>query len=191
MFRRLAPVALLPLSVALFAACSAGAVEPRPTATPNSGNIDSGYPELSIVLAGKDALEVSLEDPNARSWLLTVAGTGAAAGDRMEIYVETGDVSPIVEMREVRGGEVVDTVILGGLEGEDGGAAGGCHGTLPVCLSSDGVTFGEDGSGIVSIRLELPETAPLVITGATAGWPGEPFVLGPWTQTEPFDWPQG
>lgn len=190
MFRRLPPVALLPVGVALVAACSAGAMEPRPTSTPNSGNIGTGYPELSIVLAGEDALDVSLEDPNARAWLLTVAGAGGSA-DRLEIYVETGDVSALVEMREVRDGTVVDTVDLGGLDGVAGGAAGGCHGTLPVCLSSDGVTFGEAGSGIVSIRLELPESTPLVITGATAGWPGEPFVLGPWTQTEAFPWPQG
>ncbi len=132
----------------LLADCSAAAGKPRATATPNSGNLDGGYPELSIVLPEPDAIEVSLEDPNARAWLLTIAGAG------------------------------------------DGGAAGGSDGALPVCISSDGVTFGADGSGIVSITLELPESAPLVITGVTAGWPGDPFVLGPWIQTEPFDRPQ-
>jgi hypothetical protein len=191
MSRRLAPVALFPLSVVLLAACSAAAGEPRATATPNSGNLDGGYPELSIVLPEPDAIEVSLEDPNARAWLLTIAGAGDGRADRLEIYVETGDVTLMVEMREVRDGVAVDTVDLAGLDGVAGGAAGGCHGTLPVCISSDGVTFAADGSGIVSITLELPESAPLVITGATAGWPGEPFVLGPWTQTEPFPWPQG
>ena len=40
-----------------------------------------------------------------------------------------------------------------------------------------------------SVRLALPDPGtPLTITGGTATWPAEPFVLGPWTDTEPFTW---
>ena len=118
-----------------------------------------------------------------------MAGVGERAGDRWEILVETGDVGPAITATEVRDGHVVDVMDLSGFA--DGtAAAGGCHGTLPVCLSSDGFRLPQDGDGRFSVQLVLPESghARWRSPAGTATWPGEPFVLGPWTNTEPFPW---
>ena len=129
-----------------------------------------------------ETVQATLDDPAAKAWRLAVAGVGERAGDRWEILVETGDVGPAITATEIRDGRVVDVMDLSGFA--DGtAAAGGCHGTLPVCLSSDGFRLPQDGDGRFSVRLVLPEPGtPLTLTGATATWPGEPFVLGPWTR---------
>jgi len=67
--------------------------------------------------------------------------------------------------------------------------AGGCHSTLPVCLDSDGFGLPDDGNGRFSVRLHLEDaTAALEVRGAAAYWDGEPFILGPWHETEAFPW---
>ena len=163
---------------------------PAATAVTDAGNVDgSGSgPELTIEMVNGDTIRATLDDPAAKAWRLVVAGVGERAGDRWEILVETGDVGPAITATEVRDGRVVDVMDLSGFA--DGtAAAGGCHGTLPVCLSSDGFRLPQDGDGQFSVQLVLPEPGtPLSITGGTATWPGEPFVLGPWTNTEPFPW---
>ena len=159
------------------------------TPKPDAGNVDGiVYPELTIGATDADTISVAIADPEAKAWRLVVAGAGALAGERLEILVETGDVGPSILATEIRDGVVVDEMDLSGYV--DGtAAAGGCHGTLPVCVDSDGFRLPADGDGTLAIRLTLTETGtPLTVTGGTAGWPGEPFVLGPWTDTEPFPW---
>ena len=163
---------------------------PVATASPDAGNVDGSRsgPELTIEMVDAQAIRVTLEDPAAKAWRLVVAGVGERAGDRWEILVETGDVGPAITATEVRDGRVVDVMDLSGFA--DGtAAAGGCHGTLPVCLASDGFRLPQDGDGRFSLELVLPEQGtPLTLTGGTATWPGDPFVLGPWAGTEPFPW---
>ena len=162
-----------------------------PTATPNAGQVDGsdGGPQLTVEFPGDRLVDVTLEDAAARAWRIVVAGTGALVGDRFEIVVEAGDVGPVITATEVRGGEVVDTIDLS-FYGEDTAAAGGCHRTLGVCVDSSSFTFADDGTGRLRTRLNMPDPASgvLMITGGTAGWPGEPFVLGPWSDTEAFAW---
>jgi hypothetical protein len=213
MSRPFAPVLAASLVAIVFAACSgtgmvapsgSPAPTPRPTPTPvpvpsaaptrspDSGDVVGTYPELTIEAGEAGELAVTVTDPEARAWRLTAAGTGARAGDRLEVVVETGDIVASVLVHEYRDGTLADVVDLTGTLDGTQGAAGGCHGTLPVCISSDGIRLPADGDGTLSVRLELPEALPLSITGATAGWPGEPFELGgPWEQTLPFVWPQG
>lgn len=163
-----------------------------PDATPITGGVDgaAGGPELTIEAVDEDTVRATLVDPDAKAWRVVVAGTGELGGDRWEIAVETGDVAPVITATEVRGGEVVDVLDLGGFY--DGTAvAGGCHSTLPVCLDSDGFVVPE-GDGRFSVLLDLPEAqVPLVIRGGTAGWDGEPFILGEWRETEAFPWGEG
>ena len=163
---------------------------PLVTAWPDAGNVDGGGsgPELTIEMVDSQTIRATLDDRSAEAWRLVVAGVGKRAGDRWEILVEVGDVAPAITATEVRDGHVVDVMDLSGFA--DGtAAAGGCHGTLPVCLSSDGFRLPQDGDGRFSVQLVLPDPGtPLAITGGTAPWPGEPFVLGPWTDTEPFPW---
>jgi len=163
---------------------------PVVTASPDAGNVDGGGsgPELTIEMVDSQTIRATLDDPSAEAWRLVVAGVGGQAGDRWEILVEAGDVAPAITATEVRDGHVVDVMDLSGFA--DGtAAAGGCHSTLPVCLSSDGFRLPQDGDGRFSVQLVLPDPGtPLAITGGTATWPGEPFVLGPWTNTEPFPW---
>ncbi|MCJ7709317.1 MAG: hypothetical protein MUQ32_00645 [Chloroflexi bacterium] len=215
MFPRLAPVAVS-LALLVVAACGASAAPTRPsvaavptavptvgplpaidpdpqpvvTASPDAGNVggDGAGPELTIELVDEDTIGATISDPAAKAWRLVVAGIGERAGDRWEILVETGDTGPDILATEIRDGRIVDEMDLSGFA--DGtAAAGGCHGTLPVCLASDGFRLPQDGDGTFSVRLVLPEPGtPLTITGGTATWPGEPFILGPWTDTEPFPW---
>ena len=163
---------------------------PVATASPDAGNVDGSRsgPELTVEMVDTQTIRATIDDPAAKAWRMVVAGVGERAGDRWEILVEVGDVAPAISATEVRDGRVVDVMDLSGFA--DGtAAAGGCHGTLPVCLASDGFRLPQDGDGRFSVQLVLPEPGtPLTLTGATATWPGEPFVLGPWTATEPFPW---
>lgn len=217
---RLAPVITVSVAVLVVAACAAsaglsvpsarapstpastpasrptpGPTGPAPSSenpSPDSGGVDQdGRPLLSIELVKPDTIQATLEDPKAKAWRLVVQGVGDLAGDRLEIVVETGDVGPSIEATEIRAGKVVDVMDLSGFS--DGtAAAGGCHGTLPVCIDSDGFRLPTDGDGTFSVRLTLlGHDTPLRVTGATATWPGEPFVLGPWTETEAFPWAEG
>ncbi|MEW6226154.1 MAG: hypothetical protein AB1627_16140 [Chloroflexota bacterium] len=203
---RFAPVIAASLALLVAAACAspaapatpAGAPDPTPiawpspdpaTPKPDAGNVDGiVYPELTIEATDADTIRVAITDPAAKAWRLVVAGAGALAGDWLEILVETGDVGPSITATEVRDGVVVGEMDLSGYV--DGtAAAGGCHGTLPVCVDSDGFRLPTDGDGTLAIRLTLVDGGtPLTVTGGTAGWPGEPFILGPWTDTEPFPW---
>lgn len=164
--------------------------DPTPAPTPIQGGVGGaeGGPLLSVEAVDDDTIQLTLDDPAAKAWRLVVAGTGAQAGDRWEILVETGDIEPLITATEVRDGNVVDELDLTGF-GSGTAAAGGCHSVLPVCLDSTGFSLPADGDGTFSVRLDLPEAGvPLTIRGGTAGWPAEPFVLGPWTDTEAFPW---
>jgi hypothetical protein len=165
----------------------------EPTERPNVGGVDGGGggPELTIVALTDDSVQATLLDPAAKAWRLVVAGTGDRGDDRWEIVVETGDVGPTIIATEVVGGKVVDEMDLSGFA--DGtAAAGGCHSTLSVCLDSDGFRLPDNGDGTFSVRFQLPQAqVPLVIRGGTAAWAGEPFVLGPWRDTEAFPWGEG
>jgi hypothetical protein len=162
---------------------------PSPTAPTDEGNVEGDiYPELTVETADPGTLRITLDDPSAKAWRLVVAGSDALAYDRLEIEVVTSDVEPLIHVREIRDSEVVDEMDLswygGGL-----GAAGGCHANLHVCIDSDGFRLPEDGNGRFRVRLSVADAVgPLAITGSTAGWPGEPFVLGPWVDTDPFVW---
>lgn len=212
---RLAPVIVASLAVLVVSGCAASAgapaspapsaaaspptfepvpppAEPTPSIgspSPNAGDVSEiPGPLLSIELAGAETITATLQDPAAKAWRLVIAGIGAQAGDRLELVVDTGDVGPTILATEIDAGKVVDVMDLSGFA--DGtAAAGGCHRTLPVCVESDGFRLPTGGDGTFSVRLTLRDPAArLLVTGATATWPAEPFVLGPWTETESFPW---
>ncbi len=185
------PVVLTPTPTAVPAPASP--VVPEPTKAPVIGEVDGSAdgPQLTIVTVDQDTIQATIEDPAAKAWRLVVSGTGELGSDRWEIVVETGDVAPDITATEIRDGRVVDVMDLSGFY--DGTAvAGGCHSSLPVCLDSAGFVLPHGGNGLFSVRLELPQAqVPLVIRGGTAGWDGEPFILGPWHDTDPFPWGEG
>ncbi len=212
---RLAPVLVACASVVVIAGCVATTAPPATpsfapvptpvvwpsfeptgpdrTATPDAGNVQErpAGPMLSIEPVDPGTIRATIEDADAKAWRLVVAGTGSAVDDRLEIVVETGDVGPLITATEVRGGKVVDVMDLSEF-GNPTAAAGGCHGTLRVCIDSDGFRLPSDGDGLFAVTLSLMDAAaPLTITGGTASWPGEPFILGPWTDTEAFPWDPG
>ncbi len=162
-----------------------------PTATPpvDEGNVDGDvYPELAVEAIDASTLRLTLDDPAAKAWRLVIAGTGGLAFDRLEIEVVTSDVAPLITAREIRDSEVVSEMDLSAFVDRTA-AAGGCHATLGVCIGSDGFRLPHKGNGRFAMRLDILDAAgPLTITGGTAGWPGEPFVLGPWANTDPFTW---
>jgi hypothetical protein len=168
-------------------------VVPTPTPSQNAGDVDgwTDGPALTVEFPREDLVDVTLDDPDAKAWRLVVRGTGARVEDRLEIVVEASDVMPLITATEIQQGEVVDVLDLTGyLDGT--AAAGGCHRTLDVCIDSSWFLLPENGDGRFAIRLQMPASGTsLVLTGGTAGWPGEPFVLGPWSDTEAFPWGAG
>ena len=168
--------------------------EPTPTPSVNAGDVESQGrgAELTVEFPKPDLLDVTLEDSEAKAWRVIVTGTGDRATDRMEVVVEAGDVGPVITATEVQQGEVVGSIDLSNYFDETM-AAGGCHHTLNVCIDSSSFRFSDDGTGRLRIRIQMPDPAAgrLLVTGGTAGWPGEPFVLGPWTDTESFPWGEG
>ena len=189
-----AEVAPTPTPVPVAGARTPPATGPSPTPTPNAGDVDGwgDGPALTVEFPGDQLLDVTLEDAKAKAWRVVVSGTGDLAGDRFEVVVETGDVGPVINATEVQGGEVVDVLDLS-FFGDDTAAAGGCHRTLEVCVDSSSFTFADDETGRLRVRLAMPKPgdASLLVTGGTAGWPGEPFVLGPWSETEAYPWGEG
>ncbi|MDQ2966166.1 MAG: hypothetical protein M3R57_09995 [Chloroflexota bacterium] len=206
--RRLTVTAALAVVGSILAACAGGPVgrafvdpgrvEPLPVANPSQpygpyptlpatgeqapvGNTDRHYPELSV--SRENGFAIDLVDPEAEAWWIVISGTGANAGDRLEIIAEVGDIWPGAAVHVYVGGELVDTTDMNGLIGNSTAIAGGCHPTLGLCYSSAGVDIRPE-DGRLSVALEGAATNPFEIRGATAGWNGEPFILGPWRGTE-------
>ena len=163
-----------------------------PASTPITGAVDGapGGPELTIEVIDDETIMATLDDREAKAWRLVVEGVGGLAGERWEILVETGDIGPVISATEYHDGVVGEVLDLTGFW--DGtAAAGGCHSKLPVCIDADGFDVPE-GDGRFAAKLVLPEASvPLTIRGGTATWDGEPFILGPWDDTEAFPWGEG
>ncbi len=163
---------------------------PAASEIPDAGNVEEQPvgPMLSIEPVDANTVRATIGGADARAWRLVVAGTGDQAADRLEIVVETGDVAPAIAATEIRDGQVVGVMDLSGF-GDPTAAAGGCHATLRVCIDSDAFRLPAGGDGRLTVTLtRMNDTGPLTIVGGTAGWPGEPFILGPWTETEAFPW---
>jgi hypothetical protein len=165
---------------------------PSATVSPDAGNVDDLPlgPVLSIESISAKSIRVDLDDLDAKAWRIVVAGTGALAEDRLELTVETGDVAPTISLVEVQAGKVVDRADLSAY-GDPTATAGRCHASLGVCVDADGIVPPDNGDGHLGIELTRIGDASLTVTGETAGWPGEPFILGPWTPTEAFPWEPG
>jgi len=156
---------------------------PSPSAAPGLGNVDRTFPELAVEVA--DDYLVTLTDPAARAWRVDVRGTGPRAGDRLELFVEVGDVAPGAEARIYEDGRLVDVIDMSGMIGVPTAAAGGCHPTLGVCVGTGAITL-DPGTGRLTVLVETLVDESVEVTGATADWPAEPFILGPWRMTESF-----
>jgi hypothetical protein len=162
---------------------------PRPTVTPNTGNVDAPVtPELSIELQTASTIRVTLLDPSAKAWQVIVRGTGGRATNRWLLTVETSDVAPVITTTDTTRGVEAQPVEQPGLET---GATTGkvCSSSLPICVRLASVRLPNGGNG--TLVLSLTRTDPAVamsVAGATARWPTDPFVLGPWTTTEAFPW---
>jgi hypothetical protein len=149
---------------------------------PPTGNTDTRFPELAVSSGGPGWM-VELTDPTAKAWRLVVAGADPA--DRLELLVETGDVWPGVMITSIVDDAVVEEHDLTQMVGDATAAAGGCHPVLEVCYSSDGILVDLEG-GRVGLVVEHIDSGAFTFSGASAGWPAEPFVLGPWRTTAPF-----
>lgn len=170
---------------------SAPTVRPSaaPTASPDSGNVeDPAGPVLSVEPISAVAIRVTLADPAAKAWRVSVSGTGAEARSRWDLTVETGDIAPAITTRETLGGVASEPVEQTALE--SGSPAGRiCSVAVPVCIRAASVVLPADGNGTVVLEITRTDTtAPLEVTGATAAWAGAPFILGPWAATESFPW---
>jgi hypothetical protein len=161
--------------------------EPTPTVALPEGDVDGvqeGAPELAIESDGPDSLEISVADSTAKAWRIRISGTDSA--DRLELIVETGDIVPAIHVDEIVGNEVVSTDDLTRMPDEPTVAAGGCHRTVDVCFSSDGIHL-DDTDGVLTARFTFRDpSARIAITGSTAGWPAEPFILGDWHDSQTF-----
>jgi hypothetical protein len=153
---------------------------------PPVGNTDRDFPELSV--SRGETYLIDLLDPDARAWWIVVSGTGANTGDRVEIVAEVGDIWPGAVVRVYVGGELFDTTDMNGLIGNRTAIAGGCHPALDLCFSSAGIDIRPD-DGRLSVSLQGAAAGSFEIRGATAGWDGEPYILGPWRGTDAITTP--
>lgn len=177
------PATARPTGAAAGATAEPPSPSPQPT-LPGVGNVDSAYPELGVEpLDG--AYRVSVTDPAAKAWRIHLIGTGPTAGDAIELIVEVGDVAPGAAAWFLVGGQYVDVLEFGSLVGMDTAAAGGCHQTLEICVGSDDIAV-DPVTGTLTVDFEVIGDDAVAIQGATADWPGEPFVLGDWRTTAPF-----
>lgn len=154
---------------------------PATGGAPPIGNTDREFPELSVSRA--ESYLIDLLDPEATAWWIVVSGTGANDGDRIEIVAEVGDIWPGAAVRVYVGGELFDTTDMNGLIGNRTAIAGGCHPTLDLCFSSAGIDI-RPADGRLTVSLQGAAADSFEIRGATAGWDGEPYILGPWRGTE-------
>ena len=165
---------------------SPGSVDPQPTAQP-AGDVDGaqeGRPELAIARIGSDTLEVTVSDARAKAWRIAIAGT--ADTDRLELVVEIGDIVPGIRVDEIVGGEVIASDDLTRFPDEPSVAAGGCHSTIGVCFTSDGITV-DEATGTLSATFRFRDPShPFAITGSTATWPAEPFILSDWNESQTY-----
>lgn len=159
------------------------AASPSPIESPDQGNVGGGYPELAV--EERDGYIVTVTDPEARAWRFDVRGLGLLGEDRLEVIVEVGDITPGAEGRIHIRGALVDVIDMNGMVGDSTVAAGGCHPTLHLCVGSDGLGIDPE-TGAATLVITRIEPGSVAIQGATADWPGEPFVLGPWRTTEPY-----
>lgn len=185
------PAASSPVAAATSAPTSKPTIRPpaAPTASPDSGNVeDPAGPLLSVEPISAVAIRVTLADPAAKAWQVSVSGTGADARSRWDLTVETGDITPAITTREAVSGVASEPVEQTALEvGSPTGRI--CSIAVPVCIRAASVVLPADGNGTVVLEITRTDTtAPLVVTGATATWAGAPFILGPWAATEPFPW---
>jgi hypothetical protein len=160
---------------------------PSPTVPVDQGNVDRRFPELAVEPGGPGYV-VHVTDPTAKAWRLIIAAAGGASDDRLEIDVEVGDVAPGAEARLYVDGALLDVIDMTGMLGQvpgDSAAAGGCHPALQVCIDSGGISIDPE-TGDVRFVLERIEPGAFDIQGATADWPAERFILGPWRTTEVF-----
>lgn len=159
------------------------------TASPNAGNVSGpGDPDFSIEPVGNDTVRITLSAPDAKAWRIQVAGAGAKARNAWELTLATGDVAPAVTTTETFNGvadEPIEQMRL-----EMGTATGRvCSRALPLCVIASSVELPADGNATLVLELvRVDASAPLSVTASTATWDGDPFVLGPWTLSEPFAW---
>jgi hypothetical protein len=145
--------------------------------------VQAGAPELVVESAGADALRVTAIDTGAKAWRISVADR--AGDDRLEIVVETTDIVPGIRVDEIVDGKVVASDDLTRMPGDPTVAAGGCHRTLDVCYSSADIGVRE-GVGFVAILTFRDTQRDFSIVASSASWPEEPFILGPWRDSQPF-----
>ncbi len=171
---------------------SPGRRSTNPSPSPEAGNVNDLPlgPVLSIQSISSRTIQADLDDIDAKAWRIVVAGTGDRADDRLELTVETGDVAPAITLVQIEAGRVVDRADLSGY-GDPTATAGRCHASLGVCVDADGIVLPVDGDGHLGVELTRIDDLSLTVTGETAGWPGEPFILGSWTETDAFPWDPG
>jgi hypothetical protein len=162
---------------------------PLPTATPDSGNVDAPVaPELSVEPQTANTIGVTLVDKNAKAWQIVVHGTGDRASNSWVLSIETGDVAPVITTTETKKGVEAQPEEQPSLEmGVTTGKV--CSTSLPMCVRLASVRLPRSGNGTLVLALTRTDpAAAMSVAGATARWPTDPFVLGPWTTTEAFPW---
>jgi hypothetical protein len=141
---------------------------------------------------GAVSIRVTLVDPAAKAWRVTVAGVGSSTGEAAPgswtLTVETGDVAPVITTTDTLNGVPGEPQEQQGLEtGHPTGRV--CSVAVPVCIRAASVVLPHDGNGTLVVEIGRSDTTVgLTVTGATAGWPNDPFMLGPWTTTSAFPW---
>ncbi|MFL5777481.1 MAG: hypothetical protein ACJ761_00930 [Chloroflexota bacterium] len=176
--------AVPPASVAPSSTASRDPSSAAASGAPN-GNVDRAYPELAVE-TDEVGLRIELTDPAAKAWRLVLSRFNGDGSDRLDLLVETGDVGLGGQIRSIVNGRTVGKTDLTGQIGDPDATAGTCHDALQVCLSAAGISV-DARAGRLAVIVERIDPGSFHIEGATADWPGEPFILGPWRSAEPYE----
>ncbi len=159
---------------------------PPTTATssvpPATGETAPGYPDVSVEPLGGNEYRVTVADPEAKVWRLTIRAAEGSPGAALRIVVTTGDIRYAVDATVITPPAAPRHVHL-----RRPNAAAICEPTTGACLAPDGVrTPGNPSRNAASFTVTLDPDRAVTLTGATAAWADEPFVRGPWQVAEPL-----
>ncbi|HEY3523547.1 MAG TPA: hypothetical protein VGK63_07560 [Candidatus Limnocylindrales bacterium] len=156
-------------------------LEPAHTlpATAAVGETSPGRPDVSVEPLGSNRYRITVADPAAKVWRMTVRPADDSSVAALRVVVATGDIRYAVDATVVTPPAGPRHIHLRRSN------AAVCEPTMGVCLAADGVrTPGNPSRHAASFVITIDPDRAVAVTGSTAGWDGEPFVRAPWLIAE-------
>jgi hypothetical protein len=150
-----------------------------PVASGATGGTSAVRPDVSVEPLGGDTYRITVADPDAKAWRMTIQPADDS-GPFLRVVVETSDVSYSIDATAVTPPADRTRVHL-----RRPNTAPICELTTGACLARGGVRSpGNPSRHAVSFLVTLDAAKAVAISGGIAEWSSEPFILGPWLESE-------